>query len=144
MHRKRRLADPALLIVDDNGLHLKIRNRSSGVGDISSSIVSWGVGLNQQTIANLITGTIPKFIRRIPCQKSQVSSRHRGEQILASEAGIVLVAGSLLSTRSREDRHANPSSGATIAIAASRKLTFAPAKAIKDVLNGAGRNDGVS
>jgi hypothetical protein len=32
------------------------------------------VGLNQQTIANPITGTIPKFIRRIPCQKSQVSS----------------------------------------------------------------------
>jgi hypothetical protein len=31
------------------------------------------VGLNQQAIANPITGTIPKFIRRIPCQKSQVS-----------------------------------------------------------------------
>lgn len=34
----------------------------------------------------------------------------------------------------REGR--NPSTGATIAIAASRKLTFAPAKAIKDALNG--------
>ncbi|MCP2223800.1 HU family DNA-binding protein [Bradyrhizobium elkanii] len=35
----------------------------------------------------------------------------------------------------REGR--NPSTGATIAIAASKKLTFTPAKAIRDVLNGA-------
>jgi DNA-binding protein HU-beta len=42
----------------------------------------------------------------------------------------------------REGR--NPSTGATIAIAAS-KLTFTPAKAIKDGLNGgADRNDGAS
>lgn len=34
----------------------------------------------------------------------------------------------------REGR--NPSSGETIQIAASKKLTFAPAKAIKDKLNG--------
>jgi DNA-binding protein HU-beta len=37
-------------------------------------------------------------------------------------------------TPSREGR--NPSTGATIKIAASRKLTFAPAKAVKDALNG--------
>ncbi|WP_314963801.1 HU family DNA-binding protein [Bradyrhizobium cosmicum] len=37
-------------------------------------------------------------------------------------------------TAAREGR--NPSTGATITIAASKKLTFAPAKAIKDVLNG--------
>ncbi|MDA9537449.1 histidyl-tRNA synthetase [Bradyrhizobium sp. CCBAU 21362] len=37
-------------------------------------------------------------------------------------------------TPAREGR--NPSTGATIAIAASKKLTFTPAKAIKDVLNG--------
>ncbi|MCP3476212.1 HU family DNA-binding protein [Bradyrhizobium sp. CCGUVB1N3] len=43
----------------------------------------------------------------------------------------------------REGR--NPSTGATIAITASRKLTFAAAKAIKHVLNGgADRNDGAS
>jgi DNA-binding protein HU-beta len=43
----------------------------------------------------------------------------------------------------REGR--NPSTGATIAIAASRKLTFTPAKAIKDVLNGGAiRNDRAS
>ncbi|WP_425349818.1 HU family DNA-binding protein [Manganibacter manganicus] len=30
----------------------------------------------------------------------------------------------------------NPSTGATIKIAASKKLTFTPAKAIKDALNG--------
>jgi DNA-binding protein HU-beta len=30
----------------------------------------------------------------------------------------------------------NPATGATIEIAASRKLTFAPAKAVKDSLNG--------
>jgi len=29
--------------------------------------------LNQQTLANPTTGTIPKFVPRIPCQKSQVS-----------------------------------------------------------------------
>ena len=37
-------------------------------------------------------------------------------------------------TPAREGR--NPSSGATIKIAASKKLSFAPAKAIKDALNG--------
>jgi len=37
-------------------------------------------------------------------------------------------------TPAREGR--NPSTGATIQIAASRKLTFSPAKAIKDRLNG--------
>jgi len=43
----------------------------------------------------------------------------------------------------REGR--NPSTGATIAIAASRKLTFTPAKAMKDVLNGAAApSDGAS
>ncbi|PRD43547.1 DNA-binding protein [Phyllobacterium phragmitis] len=37
-------------------------------------------------------------------------------------------------TPEREGR--NPSTGATIKIAASKKLTFTPAKAIKDALNG--------
>ena len=37
-------------------------------------------------------------------------------------------------TPAREGR--NPSTGASIQIAASRKLTFAPAKAVKDKLNG--------
>lgn len=37
-------------------------------------------------------------------------------------------------TPAREGR--NPSTGATIQIAASRKLTFTPAKAVKDKLNG--------
>ena len=37
-------------------------------------------------------------------------------------------------TPAREGR--NPSTGATIQIAAAKKLTFAPAKAIKDKLNG--------
>ena len=37
-------------------------------------------------------------------------------------------------TLAREGR--NPSTGATIQIAASKKLTFAPAKAVKDKLNG--------
>ncbi|MGY3614026.1 HU family DNA-binding protein [Bradyrhizobium sp. USDA 10063] len=37
-------------------------------------------------------------------------------------------------TPAREGR--NPSTGAPIAITASKKLTFTPAKAIKDVLNG--------
>ena len=37
-------------------------------------------------------------------------------------------------TAAREGR--NPSTGATIQIAASKKLTFAPAKAVKDKLNG--------
>ncbi|ATI80597.1 HU family DNA-binding protein [Sphingobium yanoikuyae] len=37
-------------------------------------------------------------------------------------------------TPAREGR--NPSTGATIQIAAARKLTFTPAKAVKDKLNG--------
>ncbi len=37
-------------------------------------------------------------------------------------------------TPARQGR--NPATGATIEIAAARKLTFAPAKAIKDLLNG--------
>lgn len=37
-------------------------------------------------------------------------------------------------TPAREGR--NPSTGATIRIAASKKLTFTPAKAVKDALNG--------
>ncbi|OJU48894.1 MAG: DNA-binding protein [Mesorhizobium sp. 61-13] len=37
-------------------------------------------------------------------------------------------------TLARDGR--NPSTGATIKIAASKKLTFTPAKAIKDALNG--------
>jgi len=37
-------------------------------------------------------------------------------------------------TAAREGR--NPATGATIKIAASKKLTFAPAKAVKDKLNG--------
>lgn len=37
-------------------------------------------------------------------------------------------------TAAREGR--NPATGATIQIAASKKLTFAPAKAVKDKLNG--------
>lgn len=40
----------------------------------------------------------------------------------------------LKETPAREGR--NPSTGATIKIAASKKLTFAPAKAVKDALNG--------
>ncbi|PZU59578.1 MAG: integration host factor [Sphingobium sp.] len=37
-------------------------------------------------------------------------------------------------TPAREGR--NPSTGATIQIAAAKKLTFAPAKGVKDLLNG--------
>ncbi len=40
----------------------------------------------------------------------------------------------LKATPEREGR--NPSTGATIKIAASKKLTFTPAKALKDALNG--------
>lgn len=40
----------------------------------------------------------------------------------------------LKETPEREGR--NPSTGATIKIAASKKLTFTPAKAVKDALNG--------
>ncbi|AHE51684.1 HU family DNA-binding protein [Sphingomonas sanxanigenens] len=40
----------------------------------------------------------------------------------------------LKETAAREGR--NPATGATIQIAAAKKLTFAPAKAVKDKLNG--------
>ena len=54
----------------------------------------------------------------------------RGEEVSLNGFGKFKVK----DTPAREGR--NPSTGATIQIAASRKLTFAPAKAVKDKLNG--------
>ncbi|MCH4893097.1 HU family DNA-binding protein [Sphingomonas sp. SFZ2018-12] len=54
----------------------------------------------------------------------------KGEEISLSGFGKFKVKESA----AREGR--NPSTGATIQIAASKKLTFAPAKAVKDKLNG--------
>lgn len=54
----------------------------------------------------------------------------RGEEISLSAFGKFKTKES----PAREGR--NPSTGATIQIAASRKLTFAPAKSVKDKLNG--------
>ena len=54
----------------------------------------------------------------------------RGEEVALNGFGKFKVKDS----PAREGR--NPSTGATIQIAASRKLTFAPAKAVKDKLNG--------
>ena len=54
----------------------------------------------------------------------------RGEEVSLNGFGKFKVKDS----PAREGR--NPSTGATIQIAASRKLTFAPAKAVKDKLNG--------
>jgi DNA-binding protein HU-beta len=56
--------------------------------------------------------------------------RRRGEEVSLNGFGKFKVKDS----PAREGR--NPSTGATIQIAASRKLTFAPAKAVKDKLNG--------
>lgn len=54
----------------------------------------------------------------------------RGEEVSLNAFGKFKVKDS----PAREGR--NPSTGATIQIAASRKLTFAPAKAVKDKVNG--------
>lgn len=54
----------------------------------------------------------------------------RGEEVSLNGFGKFKVK----DTPAREGR--NPSTGATIQIAASRKLSFAPAKAVKDKLNG--------
>ena len=54
----------------------------------------------------------------------------RGEEVSLNGFGKFKVKDS----PAREGR--NPSTGATIQIAASKKLTFAPAKAVKDKLNG--------
>jgi len=54
----------------------------------------------------------------------------KGEEISLNAFGKFKVK----ETPAREGR--NPSTGATIQIAASRKLTFAAAKAVKDKLNG--------
>jgi DNA-binding protein HU-beta len=54
----------------------------------------------------------------------------KGEEISLNAFGKFKVK----ETPAREGR--NPSTGATIQIAASRKLTFATAKAVKDKLNG--------
>ncbi|TCM14031.1 DNA-binding protein HU-beta [Novosphingobium sp. PhB165] len=55
---------------------------------------------------------------------------HHGDEISLNGFGKFKVKDS----PAREGR--NPSTGETIQIAASKKLTFAPAKAIKDKLNG--------
>lgn len=44
--------------------------------------------------------------------------------------------GKFKATETPEREGRNPATGATIKIAASKKLTFAPAKAVKDALNG--------
>ena len=54
----------------------------------------------------------------------------KGEEISLNGFGKFKVK----SSAEREGR--NPSTGATITIAASKKLTFTPAKAVKDKLNG--------
>ncbi len=59
-----------------------------------------------------------------------VEAATKGEEISLNAFGKFKVK----DTPAREGR--NPSTGAVIAIAASRKLTFAPAKAVKDKING--------
>jgi DNA-binding protein HU-beta len=59
-----------------------------------------------------------------------VNAAAGGEEILLNGFGKFKIK----DTPAREGR--NPSTGATIQIAASRKLTFAPAKAVKENLNG--------
>jgi DNA-binding protein HU-beta len=54
----------------------------------------------------------------------------RGEEIALNGFGKFKIK----DTPAREGR--NPSTGATIQIAAAKKLTFTPAKAVKDKLNG--------
>jgi DNA-binding protein HU-beta len=59
-----------------------------------------------------------------------VDAASKGEEVALNGFGKFKVKDS----PAREGR--NPSTGATIQIAASKKLTFAPAKAVKDKLNG--------
>ena len=59
-----------------------------------------------------------------------VSAAAKGEEVSLNGFGKFKIKDS----PAREGR--NPSSGETIQIAASKKLTFAPAKAVKDALNG--------
>jgi DNA-binding protein HU-beta len=59
-----------------------------------------------------------------------VAAAAKGEEISLAGFGKFKVKDS----PAREGR--NPSTGETIQIAASRKLTFTPAKAVKDALNG--------
>lgn len=65
--------------------------------------------------------------------KSIVNAARGGEEVSLPGFGKFKVK----KTAEREGR--NPSTGATIKIAASKKLTFTPAKAVKDALNGQGR-----
>lgn len=59
-----------------------------------------------------------------------VGAAGRGEEVSLNGFGKFKVKAS----PAREGR--NPATGETIQIAASKKLTFAPAKAVKDALNG--------
>ena len=59
-----------------------------------------------------------------------VAAAATGDEVSVNQFGKFKVK----ATPAREGR--NPSTGATIQIAAAKKLTFAPAKAVKDRLNG--------
>lgn len=59
-----------------------------------------------------------------------VDAASKGEEVSLNGFGKFKIK----DTPAREGR--NPSTGATIQIAAAKKLTFAPAKAVKDKLNG--------
>ena len=78
------------------------------------------VGLTRQDCAELVERTLDLIAEAL----------ERGETVKLSGFGVFQVR----AKRAREGR--NPSTGATIQIAASRKLAFAPAKAVKDKLNG--------
>lgn len=61
---------------------------------------------------------------------SKADARKAGDEVTLPDFGKFKVK----DAPAREGR--NPATGATITIAASRKLTFTPAKALKDSLNG--------
>jgi DNA-binding protein HU-beta len=88
-------------------------------GDLADRIASEN-GLSKADARKLVDGVFAAI----------ADAASRGDEISLNGFGKFKVKDS----PAREGR--NPSTGAAIQIAASKKLTFAPAKAVKDKLNG--------
>ena len=88
------------------------------------ALLSGGIVIGVLAIAAIVAVVIVSAIRpTVPGPKNMASD------------GVVIGAGlKVKATPAREGR--NPATGGTIKILASKKLAFAPAKAVKDALNG--------
>jgi len=120
----------ALLIDADNVSHTKI-------AAIVSELSRYGTANIRRAYGDWASSGLKGWTEKVhayairPIQQFSYSSGKN-----ATDIALVIDAMELLYTHSPAREGRNPSTGATIQIAASKKLSFAPAKAVKDKLNG--------